>query len=378
MRGFGSVFDEFDAFLFRGTGDDPDFQYLADFDVGDPCYVLRTPDETVLFVAALEVGLARANAAVDRVVSYNDFVDADARGDLDAESRALVGFLEAEGGDRIAVPPAFPVRIARNLADAGVAVEVRNAVAGDRLVKDDEELDALRAAQAATEAAMERVRNGLAAASVDDEGRLVDGSEVITSERVREWIDDVVTGRGAVEFEATVACGPASADPHQRGTGPIRASETLVVDIFPKFASGYYGDMTRTFVKGEPSPEAERFHGVVHEALNAALGTVRAGVTGEAVDAAALEVIEAAGYPTLRTGAETRGMVHGTGHALGVDLHEQPRLTAGVGELPAGSVFTVEPGLYDPDVGGVRLEDMVVVTEDGHENLNEMDYRLVV
>lgn len=375
MYGFDAVFETTDAFALRGSADDTDFQYLTDFAVDDDCFVLVTPEETVLFVASLEVGRAEAEATVDRVVPYERFTDGDVRGDLVAEADACLDFLRDEGVASVTVPPTFPVVVADRLRDAGVGVGVRDAVGEERVVKRETEVEHLRAAQAATETAMERVRERLSSATVRDGVLHADG-EPVTSDRVRAWVDEVVTGRGAVGFEATVACGPQGADPHERGAGPLRADEPVVVDIFPTFESGYHGDMTRTVVVGDPPPEIERAHEVVVEALTAALDATEAGVTGETVDAAACDVVEAAGYETLRTGADDRGFIHSTGHAIGLDLHEQPRLTAGTGPLPAGSVFTVEPGIYLPDVGGVRVEDMVVVREDGCENLNGMGYGL--
>jgi Xaa-Pro aminopeptidase len=134
--------------------------------------------------------------------------------------------------------------------------------------------------------------------------------------------------------------------------------------------------MTRTFVRGTPDAAAHAFYETTEEALAAALDTIEAGVTGEAVHHAVCDVYEDAGYATLRSdeAAET-GFIHSTGHGVGLEVHEEPRLSETGEELEAGNVVTVEPGLYDPDVGGVRVEDLVVVTEDGYENLTEYPHR---
>jgi Xaa-Pro aminopeptidase len=137
--------------------------------------------------------------------------------------------------------------------------------------------------------------------------------------------------------------------------------------------------MTRTFCVGEPAPDAREWYDLTERALEAALDAVEPGATGEEVHAAACEVYEAAGEPTFRTDPETEtGFIHSTGHGIGLDVHESPRLASGAGELEPGHVVTVEPGLYDPAVGGVRLEDLVVVTEDGHENLTDYPLEFVV
>jgi Xaa-Pro aminopeptidase len=367
--------DGADAFALRGSAG-ADFRYLTGVTVEDGCFVLVRPDETLLFVASLEVGRARDRATVDRVVPYERYADGDVRGDLAAETDALRALCRDEGVESLVVPPAFPVLVADRLREAGVAVAVRDAVAEARVVKGETEVDHLRAAQRATEAALREVRDRLRASAVGGDGVLHAGGDPVTADRVRGWAADVATDRGAVDVDAIVAPGPQAADPHARGEGPLRADEPVVVDVFPRFESGYHGDATRTFVVGDAPPAVREMHETQVAALRAALDAVRAGATGEAVHDAACDVVEAAGYETLRTGAEERGFVHSTGHAVGLDLHEQPRLTTGAGPLPAGAVLTVEPGIYEPGVGAVRTEDMVVVREDGCENLNELDHGL--
>ena len=167
---------------------------------------------------------------------------------------------------------------------------------------------------------------------------------------------------------------------HERGSGPLPAGEPIIVDIFPRDkGTRYHGDLTRTFCRGEPDETVREWYDLTAEAKAAALDAIEPGVTGAAVHGAACDVYEDAGWPTLRADptAET-GYIHSTGHGVGLEVHELPRLAPDGGELAPGHVVTVEPGLYDPAVGGVRIEDLVVVTEDGSENLTDYPKSLVV
>jgi Xaa-Pro aminopeptidase len=170
-----------------------------------------------------------------------------------------------------------------------------------------------------------------------------------------------------------VACGVDAADPHDRGSGPLRPDRPIIIDIFPRSkTSGYHADMTRTFVVGDPEPTVREWFDHTNDAVNAALDAIEPGATGAAVHDAVCDVYEDAGLPTLRSEPTTEtGFIHSTGHGVGLDVHELPRIAPDGGELRPGHVVTVEPGLYDPAVGGVRTEDLILVTDDGYENLTD-------
>ncbi|MFP4633218.1 MAG: M24 family metallopeptidase, partial [Halobacteriales archaeon] len=237
---------------------------------------------------------------------------------------------------------------------------------------------AITASQRATERAMHRAEDVLSDAVVDGDV-LVHEDEPLSAERLRAEIEVSLLYEGCHAEDVIVACGRRGSDPHWRGEGALRPDEPIVVDVFPRGPEGYYADMTRTFVVGEPPEAVAAAHRTTLEAMEAAFDVLDdgAGVTGETVHDAVCEVFEAAGHPTTRDDA-TEGFVHSTGHGVGLDLHEAPRLSESGGALPAGSVVTVEPGLYYSDWGGVRVEDLVVVRDDGFENLTEFDVDLVV
>ncbi|MFB6136131.1 MAG: M24 family metallopeptidase [Halobacteriaceae archaeon] len=355
--------------------------YLSGFDASDPFVTLRAGGATALLVSGLEYARAREESRADEVrrLSEYDYRSLVAEhGEGRGRAMVVAAFCSEFGSDAVAVPRRFPVGTADGLREQGVAVETdeEGVVEGIRAVKTDEEVASVRAAQRANEVAMHAAKNRIESATVED-GVLHGDDGPLTSEDVREEIESTLLHNGCRLDETIVSCGADAAVPHDRGSGPLRADEPIIVDIFPQSkTTRYHADMTRTFVKGEPSRELRGFYEVTREAFEAALSTLGPGVTGEAVDDAVCDVYEDAGYPTTRSdeGTET-GFIHSTGHGVGLDVHEAPRLGQGAtDELEPGHVVTVEPGLYDPDVGGVRIEDLVVVTGDGYENLTDFGH----
>ena len=374
--------DNFDAYLHVGDDEDENLYYLSDFDAPDPFTLLRTNDgRTVLLVSTLEYGRARKESNADEVRNTNEFFDGDRRGDPEARVDALASFLDEYDVRDIAVPRDFSLYTADMLRKRGYGVEtVADPVSETRAVKEEDEIDAIRRVQSANEEAMRRAQNLLRGAERED-GKLVHDGEKLTAERVKTEIE-VALVRERCSLDTTiVACGEGGADPHWRGEGPLRPDEPIIVDIFPRGESKYFADMTRTFVVGEPDERVREMYELSVDAQEAAFEVLAegadAGITGEDVHEAVCDVYEEAGYGTVRNGDET-GFIHSTGHGVGLEIHEDPRLSTGGDELRAGNVVTVEPGLYLPEVGGVRVEDFVVVREDGYDNLTEYPKDLVV
>ncbi|HEY6565005.1 MAG TPA: M24 family metallopeptidase, partial [Pirellulaceae bacterium] len=243
--------------------------------------------------------------------------------------------------------------------------------------KDPQEVEWLRKAQTATEGAIRMACELVASAEVAADGGLRLGGEALTSERVRYQIDVWLLQQGFVNHASIVAGGPSGGDCHDIGAGPLRTGEPVIIDVFPRDRSTrYHGDCTRTVVHGVIPPEVQRMHATVVQAKRAAIQVCRAGVTGAAVHAAAIAVIQAAGYgvtlPPAGAPASYCGMVHGTGHGIGLEVHEPPLLAEGGPELLEGDALTIEPGLYCHAIGGIRVEDMVIVRAQGCENLNRL------
>ncbi|WP_408958905.1 M24 family metallopeptidase [Natrinema sp. 74] len=364
-----------DGYLIDDDASDSDQQYVSGFTAPDPYQTLVTREGVHLLVSGLEYGRARSAANADSVsrrAAYDYQRLVAEHGRYEGKIRAVAAFLDDHGVDSIAVPRTFPTGTADGLRERGLEVTVEPAgiVTDIRATKTDWEVDQIQASQRANEAAMARAEELIATADIED-GVLVRDGEPLTSERVTEEIEVTLLRHGCALDETIVACGADGADPHDRGSGPLEPDELIVIDIFPRNKeTGYFADMTRTFARGDPGAEARRRYEVTREAYEAALEVVEAGVTGADVHNAACDVIEDAGYETLRSdpNAET-GFIHSTGHGVGLDIHEEPSVSPSGGELEAGHVISIEPGIYDPAVGGVRIEDLVVVTEDGYENL---------
>ncbi|PAU84637.1 peptidase M24 [Halorubrum salipaludis] len=377
---------ETDGYLIDASQDDANQLYLSGFTGPDPFLTLYADGEIHVLVGGLEYGRAKREAAADGVERHADY-DYE-YGGREARNDMYARFVRDKGVESVSMPPRGPVGTADALRERGieVAVDADDRLREVRAVKTDEEVDAIREAQRANEAAMRATEDLLAGADVAGDGDdaetgvLLHEGEPLTSERVTEEIEVTLLRRGCALDQTIVAGGAQAADPHDRGSGPLRANEAIIVDIFPRSkATKYNADMTRTFCVGEPSETLREWYELTERALDAALDAVEPGATGEDVHAAACEVYEEAGEPTFRTDPETEtGFIHSTGHGVGLDVHESPRLATGGEELEPGHVITVEPGLYDPDVGGVRIEDIAVVTEDGYENFTEYPIEFVV
>jgi len=377
--GVDALLDDHDAYLHVGDEDDVDMYYLSGFDAPDDFTLLRVDGRTVLLVSTLEYGRAKKESNADEVRRTAEFLDGDRRGDPEAQVDGIAAFLDEYGVDDVAVPRDFSLFVADALRERGYGVgTVADPVGETRAVKDDGEIEAVRRTQKANEEAMRAAESLLGEAEVRD-GELVHDGETLTAERVKTEIEVALVRERCTLDSTIVACGERGADPHWRGEGALRPDEPVIVDIFPRGEDRYFADMTRTFVVGEPSDRVREMYETTVEAQEAAFDVLSrgAGVTGEEVHNAVCDVYEDAEYGTVRNGAET-GFIHSTGHGVGLEIHEGPRLSSGGKELCAGNVVTVEPGVYLPDVGGVRVEDLVVVREDGYENLTEYPKELHV
>jgi Xaa-Pro aminopeptidase len=379
-----SALGDCDGYLIDADGTDSTQRYLSGFDAPDPFLTCYTPDGVYLLVSGLEYGRAKRTAGaagVARLSAYDYRDRVDGMGRADARAAVVADWLADRGVDAVTVPERFPLGTADGLREAGVAVRVddSDAVTRARAVKTPEEVDHVRRAQRANERAIGAAEDLLASASVVD-GVLHHDGEPLTSERVRRVIERTLLEEGCALDETIVACGADAADPHDRGSGPLEPDEPIVVDVFPRDKeTRYHADTTRTFLKGEPSERVREWFDLTDEARRAALDAVEPGVTGAAVHDAACDVYEDAGLPTLRSDPETpTGFIHSTGHGVGLDVHELPRIAPDGEELRPGNVITIEPGLYDPEVGGIRIEDLVLVTEDGAETLTEYPIELTV
>jgi Xaa-Pro aminopeptidase len=279
------------------------------------------------------------------------------------------------------VPAGFPVGHADHLRANGVEIGVdRDVFDNRRRSKNETEVRGIRKAQRACEAALDASRDLLRRARTNGGGLEVDG-EPLTSERLKRVIEDVFADRG-VEFSGMiVAHGPQSAVGHNMGSGQIAPNEPIVFDLFPKDkATGCYADMTRTYVVGEPSEELQKWYGLVKEALEISTAGVKPGVNGRTLYEQVCNIFQDAGYKTQLNKEPGEvledGFFHGLGHGVGLEVHELPSMGRVGHDLVPGDVITIEPGLYRSGYGGLRLEDLVLVTKDGYEVITDYPYDL--
>ncbi len=375
------------AFLIAGVPDqNMTLFHRVKFSAGDPAAFVLLEDqlqnirERVFIVRDIEADRAREHAAADQVYAPKDLVDTH---DLSADrevgtAQAIAALLRQNQLNSITLDRSCPAIYQHVIASLGIQCECDpNWESDARRRKSPEELNFLRNAQQVTEEVMRRACELVANAEVATDGFLMHDHLPLTSEKVQTLIDIWLLEKGYVESTSIVAGGVQGADCHARGTGPLLANSPVIIDIFPKSkASRYWGDCTRTVVNGSISVQLKQMHATVVAAKKAATDAVRAGVSGEEVNNATLDVIRAAGYGTStflpNDPMDHISMVHGTGHGVGLAIHEAPLLVPGGPQLLAGDVITIEPGLYCRTLGGVRVEDMVVVTDLGYENFNTL------
>lgn len=358
------------------------------FLVGDACAMIEIPGGgSTLIIRDIEASRARKHARADRVLTPTDLVAAkDLSPDRETHfAQAAAAFLVREGVAVVTGDRTLPLSFVDMIRRAGVAVEY-DAEMGviERRTKSAEEIEHLRAAQAATEAAVEMACVTVARSTAEAGGVLMLEGVALTAERVRAMIAAHLLEAGYIGPPSIVACGACGADCHEHGHGVLRTGEPVIVDVFPQSKSTMYqGDCTRTVVHGTPTGELVCMHAAVVEAKAAATRALRAGVRAGDVHAATIAALAARGYSRAIPAADAPrtfvSLQHGTGHGLGLDGHEPPLLDGEAGTGPvllAGEVVTVEPGLYSVAYGGVRVEDALLVTGAGHENLGRARPRL--
>ena len=351
--------------MLNSSFDASDILYASGFSAVDPFVFLQAGNKKYLVVSILEAGRASANTRDVTVFTPAEL-------SLGKKQRRQIsywalGLLRKTGVKRVDVSATFPAGVVERLRRAGIRVKLsRTAAYPQREVKSADEIERMKQSQAAAVSAMQAAVALIQRAAVSKKGELIFEKRALTSERVRQAIDLELMRHDCAARETIVACGPASAQPHERGAGPLRANEPIVIDIFPQHRGhGYWGDLTRTVVKGRASERVRGMFNAVLDAQTAALKKVKAGVLASRVHDEVEAVFKRHGFETTIKKGVTEGFIHSTGHGVGLDVHEGPSISVIPAPLKKGHVITIEPGLYYPDVGGVRMEDTVAVTSRG-------------
>lgn len=368
------------ALLLYGSSDhNADVLYFSRIFVPDAFIAIGLGKKKLGLFSALEYGRMVKESSFDEVLLLEEY-----------EVKARKAFRRKEIGpveiirvlareyniSSFLIPEDFPAGLAFQLKKSRVNIQVVPGVFfPEREIKSKEEALEVKKGNTASASGIHAAEETLRRSKIKENQLYLDG-KVLTSERLRAIVDCACLEAGAVAHNTIVAGGNQACDPHCIGSGVLRPNELIIVDVFPRLiSSGYHGDMTRTFLKGIASEAQKKLVSTVQKAQKAALKTVKAGVWGATVHDAVLNYFEKLGYETKREGNTYEGFFHGTGHGLGLEVHEPPRLNASYKKgLKIGNIVTVEPGLYYPGIGGCRIEDVVWVQENGYEMLSAYHY----
>ena len=359
---------------------DADMLYATRIFIGDPFIFLQQKGKRILVLSDLEIDRAKKNAKADEFVMFNQ-LEREVQGKAKKAppyEKVLAHFLTKRGVKRALVPANFPLGFANEIKRNGIALETSNGLfwpARER--KTAEEIRLLERALRMTETGMKRGMEILKASKPGAGKKLKWSGKTLTSEILRAEIDSAILRAGGVPTNTIVAGGDQACDPHERGFGPLRADSLIILDIFPRDGkTGYWGDMTRTVVRGRASEQQRKLWETVKAGQALALKRIKAGVDGMSIHQAITELFERRGFPTEVRNGRRVGFFHGTGHGLGLEIHEYPRLQKVV--LKAGQCLTVEPGLYYPGIGGARIEDVVIVEKTGCRILSRFPKQLEI
>ena len=359
---------------------DPDILYATKFWAPDPFIFLQRNGKRTLVLSDLEIDRARKQAKADEFVSLNK-LEREIQGKskkAPAYEKVLAYFLRWRAVKSVTVPATFPLRYAEELTANKIRVRATNGLFWPtRETKSDEEIKMIGHALRITEIGLRRGIEVLARSTIGRGKKLRWSGKTLTSEILRAEIDTAILRAGGTPAGTIAAGGNQACDPHERGSGPLLANSLIILDIFPRDArTGYFGDLTRTVVRGRASDAQRKLWEAVRAGQEFALRRIRAGVDGMTIHKGIQELFASRGYRTeVRKGKQV-GFFHGTGHGLGLEIHDYPRLQKVV--LKERQVLTVEPGLYYPGLGGVRLEDVVVVTKKGCKILSRFPKRLEI
>ncbi len=346
--------------------------YATHFLAPDPFVFLWHGGEKILLMSDLELDRARAQAAVDLVLPIRQYEDRAKASGIERPTTvdALWELLRDRQVRSVLVPGSFPIEHADKLRQRGLTLLVKlEPFLEERLVKSPAEVQAITAALRRTEAAMDAAIAAIRESEVQD-GLLRWRGDVLTAEAVKRLIARQLLDDGLIAQRTIIACGEDGCDPHNEGAGPLRPGHSIIIDIFPRDTeSRYFADLTRTVVKGEAPEALCRMYRAVIAGQECAFRLIRDGADGEEIHQGVQQTLEGCGFQTGEVNGRMQGFFHGTGHGLGLEIHEPPRVSKVKATLHTGNVVTVEPGLYYPGVGGVRIEDVVVVTETGCRNL---------
>ncbi len=359
--------------IFADSENDANLFYATKFLVPDPVLFIRTGGKKYLILNDLEVDRGKKEAEVDSVYSSSELSKKikSKTGKSPTTLEILAWFLKDKKVSELILPHQFPAFVAAELQKRKFKISFRaDPFWKNRILKTKEEKEAIKFALKQTGKAIQKAYELLKESKIKG-NKILYQQKVLTSEKLRSVIDQYLLENNCLAQNTIVAGGEQGVDPHNRGSGVIPANQTIVMDVFPRsIKSRYHADMTRTVIKGNPTPEIKKIWMAVKEAQERAIDQIKDGINGQKIHEGILNYFESKGFKSGKINGRMQGFFHGTGHGLGLDIHEPPRISKTAEVLKEGMVVTVEPGLYYAGIGGVRIEDVVYVTQKGCEVLS--------
>jgi Xaa-Pro aminopeptidase len=362
-----------DAYVIYASSRDADMRYLTHFTTSDPFVFFKKPGMNgVIIVSQMEVGRASRESTAAIMTRTQAGLPDILKTEKDPY-RATAKMIAGQVGKKVLVPPDFPIALANSLSEYSTILVDQGTVRSMRAKKSKNEILLMKNVQRAAAEAMDLAVSLIKKASVK-KGTLYIDKKPLTAEYVKFSMHSLLLQHGCSAVDTIVSCGEETAIPHITGAGPLKSGMPIVIDLFPvKEISGYYADMTRTVAKGDPSTEILEMYATLREAKTIGISRVKAGVSGADIHQTVVDFFKDQGYES-----NSRGFIHNLGHGVGLQVHELPTVGPAGKVLATGNVITIEPGLYYPGIGGVRLEDIGVVTKTGFENFTVFPEELIV
>lgn len=358
--------------IYSTSEGDSNMLYATGIFVPDPFIFFQHKAMKYVVMSDLEIDRAKKQAEVDRVLSLSSYqARAKEKGKISPTTGDILDLLFRERGVRsLFVPANFPTQLADELRSKRFIVQIKDPFFPERERKSADEVKMLRDSLRVSELGLDAGIKALQKATIGPDRYLYLNGSRLTSELLKSIVNTTIMAEGWVPSHTIIASGNQCCDPHHEGSGPIKADTSIIFDIFPRSQkTGYFGDLSRTVVRGHASDRLKEAYAAVLAGQELAFRLIRDGVSGRDIHQKILALFEQRGFRTGQIRGRMQGFFHGTGHGLGLDIHEPPRISQMQATLRTGHVVTVEPGLYYPGMGGVRLEDVVVVTKGGNRNL---------
>lgn len=368
-----------DNLLMVGSSErDANLLHAVGLFLSDPFIYLHARDQCYTVVSDFEFDRVRKRASHCTVLSLTELQRKVARNGIQEAGWADVihHLLRSLRLKKVTIPETFPVGIAKDLKELGIKLKIaKEPVFPSREHKSPADVKKISAALTMAEVGLSEAMLALKRSRIGRNKKLYYRDVVLTAEKLRAIIETAIVQAGGCCPHTIVSCGRQTADPHEMGHGPLRAHQPIILDVFPRSKkTGFYADITRTVVRGHASESVRKIYHTVLRAQEVAFAELRKGTTCTQVHQSVIDFFDLTGLKTGRNNGKMEGFFHGLGHGVGLEIHEPPKLHAGSREiLQPGHVVTVEPGLYYAGVGGVRLEDMALITEHSSRNLTRFE-----